>query len=56
MLYLEATGFEVVANDFTVLHPAFVTRWTGEVTVQVSMSKPDGTSELYRINDKVRWK
>jgi hypothetical protein len=32
-LYLEATGFEVVASDFTVLHPAFLTRWTGEVTV-----------------------
>ncbi len=30
-LYLEATGFEVVASDFTVLHPAFLTRWTGEV-------------------------
>jgi SAM-dependent methyltransferase len=32
-LYFEATGFEVVASDFTVLYPAFLTRWTGEVKV-----------------------
>jgi SAM-dependent methyltransferase len=30
-LYLNAAGFEIVASDFTVFHPAFLARWTGEI-------------------------